>query len=107
MAVSGFKKVTSVGCFRSTHTVRETLTVSGQLVSVISSPQQQNLRSGVGVHTRHNDEGDGKARRAHGVLDVQLNTFSALELEIARGKFCLLCCMGVKLGLLHWGKNAG
>ena len=54
-------------------------------------------RIGVGVHTRHNGEGDGKATRAYGALDEQLNTFSALELERARGEPCLLCCLGVNL----------
>jgi hypothetical protein len=72
-------------------------------VSVISSPQQTHLRllrasTGVGVHTRRNDEGDGIATRAYGVLDVQLNKFSALELERARGVPYQLCCMGVKCG---------
>jgi len=59
------------------------------------------IRREVGVHTRHNDEGDRKATRAYGVLDVQLNIFSALELERARGEPCLLWRMGVKLGRLH------
>ena len=57
-------------------------------------------RTGVGVHTRHNGEGDGKSTRACGALNAQVNTFSALELERARGELCLLCCLGVKLGRL-------
>ena len=58
-------------------------------------------RTGVDVHTRQNGEGDGKATRAYGALDEQQNTFSALELEKARGEACLLCCLGVKLGRLQ------